>query len=702
MGLDDDQRAAVEAQTNALLIVAGAGTGKTRTLVARLARLIGQGVAPDRILLVTFTRRAAEEMIRRLGPLVGVEVARRVAAGTFHSMAHRFLHQHGEALGLADGFSVIDQGDALDLMQLARQAGRAQPGRESPADANRGAPANRRFPRKETLVAVYSRVANAQAPLHVVLREGFPWIQEHESAIGDVFRWYVARKRADCLLDFDDLLLYWRAATMDPEAGPALARAFDHVLIDEYQDTNLLQVDVVRSLHSGGCSVTAVGDDAQAIYAFRAATVDHMLAFSEHFPGGQIVRLQRNYRSTQPILDLANAVLAEAEEGYGKQLWTDRQQGARPELAICPDEASEAAAVAELVLEHHERGLALRDQVVLFRASHHSGLLEMELRRRAIPFVKYGGLRFLEAAHVRDLLAALRVLDNPIDELAWFRLLQLLEGVGPATARRIMGAIGVPGQASGAEGSGRPRLAPPIPESDPVSALAGPCSCVPAAARAEAGELGLALIDCRSEALASLPGAQIDRLRDALEPLMRRRYDDCEPRLRDLDALARVAAAYRSRTRMTADLILDPPVSTGDLAGPPHRDDDFLVLSTVHSAKGGEWRAVHVIHVSDGCFPSDMATGSRKEIEEERRLFYVALTRAKQHLHLYAPLRFHLGSSASGADRHSYSQRSRFLPPAVDGLLDRRPVRSQSEDVALAGIRAQLPDAVSASLDALW
>jgi DNA helicase-2/ATP-dependent DNA helicase PcrA len=684
--LDDQQRAVVEDRGRALLIVAGAGTGKTRTLVARLARLIDGGAAPERLLLVTFTRRAADEMIGRLGPLVGPDVARRVAAGTFHSVAHRLLAQHGEGLGLGGGFTVIDQGDALDLMQMARQAARLDPTDTDPAGT---AHEPGRFPRKETLLAVYSRVVNAQSPLRHTLRTHFPWIQEHEAAMTRIFRWYSLRKRADHLLDFDDLLLYWRAAAIDPAVGPALARAFDHVLVDEYQDTNLLQADVVRSLYAGGCSVTAVGDDAQAIYAFRAATVDQMLAFPEHFPSGRVVRLERNYRSTQPILDLANAVLAEAEEGYGKRLWTDRQEGGRPELATCPDEGSEAAAVVDVVLEHHERGLALRDQAVLFRTSHHSDLLELELRRRRIPFVKYGGLRFLEAAHVRDLLAALRVLDNPADELAWFRLLQLLDGVGPATARRITEAIGATPGAPG-------------PETEPVAALAGLTTSVPTSARGEVAGLCAALTDCRSESLSASPGAQIDRLRHFLEPLIRRRYDNAEVRLRDLDALARLASSYRSRTRLAAELVLDPPMSTGDLAAAPTLDDDFLVLSTVHSAKGGEWRAVHLIRAADGSFPSDMATGSRREIEEERRLFYVALTRAKEHLHIYTPLRFHLGAPARHGDRHSYSQRTRFLPPAFDELLEHRPVRSRPDDIAITGISAQLPDAVAVSLDSLW
>ncbi len=715
--LDDDQLAAAEDRSSALLIVAGAGTGKTRTLVARLARLIANGAAPDRIILMTFTRRAADEMIRRLGALVGPEVSRLVVAGTFHSVAHRILCRNCEALGLDGGFTVIDHGDASDLMQLALQAVRIrsidQTGRRAPGEG-----AEPRLPRKETLLAAYSRVVNSQVPLGEVLREHFPWIQQHESAIAEAFRWYTRRKTTDRLLDFDDLLLYWRAAATDASAGPDLARSFDHVLIDEYQDTNLLQAEVVRSLHAGGCSVTAVGDDAQAIYAFRAATIDHILGFPRQFTGGHVIRLERNYRSTQPILDLANAVLADAEEGYPKQLWTARPGGARPVLATCLDEGAEAAAVADVVLEHYEHGLALRDQAVLFRTSHHADLLELELRRRSIPYVKYGGLRFLEAAHIRDLLAALRILDNPADELAWFRLLQLLEGVGPATARRIMGAIGVgeplgeapqadrarPGSTSGRADPWGRAYQPGAPRhtGDPVSALAGPTSCVPASAQVEAAELCLALTDCRSETLAALPGAQIDRLRDALEPLLRRRYVDADVRLKDLEALGLMASAYRSRTRLTAELMLDPPVSTGDMAGRPHLDDDYLILSTVHSAKGGEWRAVHLIHAADGNFPSDMATGSSRRIEEERRLFYVALTRAAQHLHIYTPLRFHLDRPQHWGDRHSYSQRTRFLPPALDALLEHRPVRSKPDDVAVTGVSAHLGDTVTDTLNSLW
>ncbi len=672
-GLDPVQLQAVQSDSPALLVVAGAGTGKTRTLVARLARLVEGGVAPERVLLVTFSRRAADELVRRLGHLVGAEVARRVHAGTFHALAHRLLRQHGPSLGLGEGFSIIDQGDASDLMHFARQTVGAASADE----------ARRRFPRKDTLAAIYSRVINAGQPLGDVLRRSFPWVQEHEGAIAQIFDTYTRRKRDHHLLDFDDLLLYWRAAAADPITGAALAASYDHVLVDEYQDTNLIQADIVRSLRQGGRAVTVVGDDAQAIYAFRAATVRNMLDFPAQFTGAAVITLECNYRSTQPILDLANAVLVGAADGYAKRLWTAERGGARPGLATCPDEAAQADAVADVILEHHEAGVALRQQAVLFRSAHHSDLLEVELRRRAIPFVKYGGLRFLEAAHVRDLLAALRVLDNPRDELAWFRLLQLLDGIGPAGSRRAIAALGV--SEFGA---------------DPMARFVGPDPPLSPRSATDGALLRSALDDCRADTLS--PAAQIDRLREGLDPLLRRRYDNAEVRIRDLEALSRLAGGYDSRARTVAELTLDPPVSTGDLAGPPLLDDDYVILSTVHSAKGGEWRVVHLIHAADGMFPSDLATGDLDSVEEERRLFYVALTRAREYLHIYAPLRYHHSGPFGRGDTHSYGQRTRFLPPSVDGLLDHRAVRASRVDTALPGPSVALPTAVEDALRGLW
>ncbi len=679
-GLNEQQRQAVDHDGGPLLILAGAGTGKTKTLVCRLARLLANGTAPERILLVTFSRRAAEEMVRRVGALTDPAIARRVQAGTFHAMAHQLLRRYGAVVGLGDGFSLIDQADAAELMALVRtEAGTATDG---PEPLRR-----RRFPRADTLVSIYSRVVNAQMPLETVLRSTFPWCIDELDGIRRVFTAYTDRKRAGHLIDFDDLLLYWRAAVGDPGVGPVLAASYDHVLVDEYQDTNGLQAEILRGLRGSDDRLTVVGDDAQAIYSFRAATVRNLIDFPQQFGGASTVTLEQNYRSNQAILDLANAVAADMHAGLSKSLWTAAPGGLRPVLATCPGEGAQADAVCDVVIEHLERGIRLRDQAVLFRAAHHSDLLELELGRRRIPFVKYGGLRFLEAAHVRDLVAMLRVLDNPWDELAWHRVLLLVEGVGPATSCRILADLGL-----------RPRRADGV---DPLARFVR--TDRPVVARAEPSMSGIvaALTDCRSDRLD--PGAEVDRLRQALDPLIRRRYDRGEVRMRDLDRLARLASPVTSRSALIAELTLDPPAATGDFAGEPNLDDDYLVLSTVHSSKGGEWRSVHVIHAADGMFPSDMATGTPDGVDEERRLFYVALTRAKEHLHIYAPLRYHHAGTHGWGDRHGYAQRTRFLPPSVDHLVDHRAVRDAGPELAIGDVTpTDLPEKVDGALRALW
>lgn len=688
-GLNDDQRRAVLHDGGPLLVVAGAGTGKTRMLVSRLARLLDEGVAPERILLVTFSRRAAAELVRRAGGMAGAERARRVQAGTFHSVAHQVLRRHGRALGLGDGFSVLDQGDARDLMALARAAVAREGGR--------------RFPRTETVTAVYGRVVSTQEPVDAVVARHFPWCGNDVDALRSVFSAYTDRKRAHYLLDFEDLLLCWRAAARDPQLGPVLAGAYDHILVDEYQDTSVVQSDILRALRGTDGRITAVGDDAQAIYSFRAATIRNMLDFPDHFAGATVLALERNYRSTAPILDLANAVMAEATEGHRKRLWSADPGGAKPVLATCPDQHAQAEAVATTVLEHYEAGVPLREQAVLFRTAYHSDLVEVELRRRRIPFHKFGGLRFLEAAHVRDLMALLRLPDNPWNELAWTRVLLLADGLGPAALRRMTETLGV--------GDGvRPDGADPLARFCDDPEVGG---VAPVRSRDELAILAQALADCRDPAVTV--GGQVGRLREALEPVVRRRYDHPEPRLADLDALARLAEQAPSRAAFVADLTLDPPTSTGDLAGPPSLDDDWLTLSTVHSAKGGEWTAVHLIHAADGAFPSDLATRDAEGVDEERRLFYVALTRARRHLHVYAPLRYHHGDPGSWAkgDRHSYALRSRFLPAALDPLLDHRAVRSSLVDETSgagavagrgAGVVATVPvtSALDGSLRDLW
>jgi len=436
---------------------------------------------------------------------------------------------------------------------------------------------------------------------------------------------------------------------------------FDHVLVDEYQDTNVLQADILAALRPDGAGLTVVGDDAQAIYGFRAASSGNLLDFPMRFPGTTVVRLEQNYRSTPPIVAVANAVMAEATAGTAmtKVLWSARAGAGRPLLRSCGDEDAEAGAVCDSVLAHRDAGVALHDQAVLFRASSHSDLLELHLTRRNVPYVKYGGLRFLEAAHVKDLLALLRVLDNPWDELAWFRTLQLLEGVGAATARRLMAELGM-GQAGD-------------PNVTPLASLLAAAPRVPAPARDELAGLRAALGECADGCLPGgatpPPAVQVERLSRWLGPVLERTYDHAAARKADLQQLEGVAAQAPSRSRFVSDLTIDPPSSTADLAGPPLIDEDWLVLSTVHSAKGGEWEVVHVLHASDGMFPSDMATGDPEGIEEERRLLYVAVTRAKSALEVNVPLRYHHRRRPL-ADAHSYAQVSRFLSPAVRELMD--------------------------------
>jgi DNA helicase-2/ATP-dependent DNA helicase PcrA len=655
--LNSEQRRCVGHDDRPLLVLAGAGTGKTATLAARLAHLLERGAEPERVCLVTFSRRAAAEMRTRAGYMVDPALAARVVGGTFHSVSQRLLHRHGQLIGLDPGFSVLDGADSTELIGLVRS--------ESNACARDGT----RFPRKETLAAVLSRVANAQVRLSDVVARSFPWCSRDLDAMRAVFAAYTARKRAQQLCDFDDLLLLVRALGGSEVGRGVVSGLFDHVLVDEYQDVNSLQADLVDLLRPQGRGVTAVGDDAQAIYGFRAASTAAIFEFPLRYADAEVVRLEHNYRSTTPILAVANQVMADEPGGTGKALWSERPGLRRPVLRTCADEATQAEAVCSSVLGHREDGVPLRSQAVLFRAGHHSTTLEVTLGRRRIPYVKYGGLRFVEAAHVKDLLALLRLLDNPWDEMAWFRVLRLLEGVGPATAGRILGQLGV--RRSNAP-NGREASADPAATS-PLTRLLAAAPAVPAPAREDLEGLRAALGVCSGGAPdvdAPPPvGAQVDRLREWLHPVILRRYDAPAARCGDLERLAEQAATAASRGGFVADLTLDPPAATGDLAGPPSLDDDWLVLSTVHSAKGGEWDVVHVIHAADGMFPSDLATGDREALAEERRLFYVAVTRARNVLEISVPLRHHRRRHRLD-DVHDYAPVSRFLSPAVQSLMD--------------------------------
>jgi DNA helicase-2/ATP-dependent DNA helicase PcrA len=639
--LNAEQQSAVRHPAGPLLILAGAGTGKTTTLSARVAWLIRSGVPAERILLLTFTRRAAREMLQRTRAMVAMPAREQgVFGGTFHSVAHHFIRQHRGALGLEAGFGLLDASDAADLLDLLREEhGHAQ--------------RRRRFPKKSTLLDLYSRTVNAQRPLAEVVAESFPWCTDHRDDLAALFRAYTARKRALGVVDLDDLVLLWRALAADEVIGSQLEDRFDHILIDEYQDVNGLQVEIVRSLRRNRRELTAVGDDFQAIYGWRAASARHILEFRAHFQDATVIKLEHNYRSTQPILDVANELSAQAKHGFRKQLHTEREGGVPPELIFCRDEAAQASEVGDRVLEGRERGMDLREQAVLMRTAHDSALLELELARREIPFLKYGGLRYLEAAHVKDLIALFRLADNHADELSWFRVLQLLEGVGPASARRVLDVLVT---------AGGDRL------------LAWPTARerLPPDARPLADEVVEALKEVRDEHSA---GVRAERLCQSLAPLVAVHYVDGDLRLNDLEQLVAAAREASALGQFVSELIIDPPVSSSDLAGPPHLDEDFLVLSTVHSAKGLEWQAVHVLALYDGNFPACMAAGSSETIEEERRLLYVAMTRARRELHLYVPVRYYHRPGGID-DAHGYGKPSRFL---TDEVQQRCTVRRPAE-----------------------
>ncbi len=638
--LNPDQRAAVEhdigaAATRPLLVVAGAGSGKTNTLAHRVARLIMGGADPQRILLLTFSRRAANEMSQRAG-----NVLQRIMggsngtvtlpwAGTFHGIGARLLREFARRIGLDESFTIHDRGDSEDLMGMVRH--------EIGLTGTQ-----KRFPLKGTCLAIYSRVVNSREPLDLVLQSMFPWCAEWEGDLKRLFGAYVDAKQEQNVLDYDDLLLFWAEMASDPELGPELGALFDHILVDEYQDTNRLQSAIITGMKPDGQGVMVVGDDAQSIYSFRGATVRNILDFPKQFSQlAEVITLERNYRSTQPILDASNAVIAAALERHAKTLWTDKVASALPQLILIPDEAEQARWVCNRILAHREAGIKLTHQAVLFRAASHSAALELELMRRNIPFVKFGGLKFLEASHIKDVLAVLRFAQNPNGRMAGFRVAQLIPGIGPATATRLLDKVAEAPEALAA-----------------VEAFEVP-------AKAQGDWQAFVELYRRLRTPGLRWPADIELVKDWYQPHLERLHDDAPVRAADLDQLAQLAGGYGNRESFLAEITLDPPEATSDRAGPPLLDEDYVILSTIHSAKGQEWKSVHVLNVVDGCIPSDMSTGSADEIEEERRLLYVAMTRAKEHLHLVVPNRFYVKQQAQMGDRHMYAARTRFVTPAM-------------------------------------
>jgi DNA helicase-2/ATP-dependent DNA helicase PcrA len=599
--LNPQQLEAATTLDGPILVVAGAGSGKTRTLVYRVARLVESGVPPGAILLLTFTRKAAAEMLRRAGGLVGGSCAQ-VAGGTFHSFAHLTLRRHGEAVGLSSGFTILDRSDSEDVINLLR----------SEAGLDRK---ERRFPRKQALATIYSMAVNCQSTVVDLVTEEYPHLFEQLDAIVALQARYVEFKARRQLVDYDDLLVKLRDALAEPALAARLGRQYRYVMVDEYQDTNALQADIVRRLASTHDNVMVVGDDAQSIYAFRGADVRNIMEFPGLFPGTRVITLDQNYRSTQPILDLANAVINRAPEKYTKNLFTMRGQGERPALVQARDEPEQSHFIAQRILELREEGVPLSEIAVLFRSSFHAFDLEIALSRRNIPFVKRGGFRFVESAHVKDVLAHLRVVANSEDAVSWHRILLLIEGIGPKSSQDLLARI-----------AGVPR---------PWEALAA----APGRGKTACDVQRLAHL-LTEVAAAATPGEQLGRILTYYGPVLRRLHPaDYPKRERDLEQFAAIAERYRSTTSLLADMALEPPTDSvaGVLAG-DGEDEGMVTLSTVHSAKGLEWHTVFVLWAADGRFPSMYGVQDDADIEEERRLMYVAVTRAKDRLYLTYPI----------------------------------------------------------------
>jgi DNA helicase-2/ATP-dependent DNA helicase PcrA len=660
-----------------LLILAGAGTGKTNTLAHRAAHLVLNGTDPARVLMLTFTRRAAQEMVRRAQHIVTEVmtdrgkagdrsmVSRLIWSGTFHSVGNRILRLYAKHLGLDPSFTVLDRGDSADLMDVVRH----ELGFSSK---------DKRFPRKDVCLAVYSYRVNTRLSLKQTLEEQFPWCREWEADLTRLYREYVARKQKNRVLDFDDLLLYWHVMMQTPALAQSLAKNFDHVLVDEYQDTSALQGEIVQSLKPDGAGVTVVGDDAQAIYSFRAAAVENILGFADRYkPKAEMVVLAQNYRSTQQVLDCANALMADGVRQHRKTLLGTRQSSQKPFYVALDDAQAQAEYISGKILATREVGGSLRRHAVLFRSSHHSDVLEVEFVKRNIPFVKYGGLKFLEAAHVKDLMSILRWADNPRNSVAGFRVLKLMPGFGPAHAKQALDHL----EARGYEIKSLAAFEAPQPVKMEWTRF---CE----------------FFEKLADPVTPWPG-QVSAARAWYKPQLERIYDSGWTRMGDLEQLEHLSTNHPSRERFLSELTLDPPSVTSDQAGVPSKDDDYVILSTIHSAKGQEWDNVYVLNVSDGNFPSEFSTGKPELIEEERRLLYVAMTRARNELHLCAPLKYQVTQQQRLGDKHVYGAKSRFMTDKVMESCERVSVRTSAGVENLKAGEAATVDVV-AQLKEMW
>jgi DNA helicase-2/ATP-dependent DNA helicase PcrA len=600
--LNSSQQKAAEILEGPLLVIAGAGTGKTHTLVHRLVRLVEAGVPAESIVLLTFTRRAAAEMIARAAAILGRDEP--VSGGTFHSFANLVLRRYGSALGLAPRFVILDQSDTFEILGALR------------TDLKE-ATLSSRLPRRETIASVLSRAVNKQAAIADVVAEEYPQFFEHISHLEILAARYEQYKRERNFVDFDNLLvLLIRLLEESEEASARVRELYRYVMVDEYQDTNVLQARITHLLAGEAKNVMVVGDDAQSIYAFRGACHRNLFDFKSGFEEAPVVTLSENYRSTQGILDLANGLMSQMSEAFRKNLTTVRGKGGKPLLVEASDELEQARFVASEVVRLSADGVPLGQVAVLFRASRHAFALEVELARLGIAYVKYGGFRFLESAHIKDALAHLRLVVFPADDLSLGRVLTMRAGIGKSGARAI----------------GQHLVGKPL-----VSGLRS----FRARAKVRASLDSLAALLEELEGLRDQPSRCLEKAIEAYAPLLELRYDDWPRRKRDLEELVGLSRRYRSLASMLTDLALEPPTASrrDNLAADPAKRDE-LVLSTVHSAKGLEWKVVFLIQLSDGSIPLVSPLGPDPDddsLDEELRLLYVAVTRAKDELYLVWP-----------------------------------------------------------------
>lgn len=627
--LNAAQLAVVENIEGPVLVIAGAGTGKTRTLTYRVARMIEMGIAPGHILLLTFTRKAAQEMLRRASMLVGPR-AEQVEGGTFHSFANHTLRRHAQRLGYNPSFNILDQGDCEDVVNLLR----TRLGLEA---------RKRRFPRKQTIVSMISSSINRMTPVREIVEAEYPQYRNDIDEIETLARAYQEYKRAHDLMDYDDLLVNMvMLLEKHPDVRERLAELHRFIMVDEYQDTNKLQHEIVHRLSGTRRNVMVVGDDSQSIYSFRGANFRNIMDFPEDFPGTTVITLEENYRSSQPILNFTNEVLRNAAEKYEKNLFTRRVGGDLPMIVSTMNETLQSQFVVQRVLELREEGVELNDIAVLFRSSYHSFDLEIELNKANIPYIKMGGFKFIETAHVKDLVAHLRVLHNMRDVVSWNRILLLLEGVGPRGAQRIIDAIidgSIDLTTNGVEAARRLGNQAVARLFDELHRLV---------------DEGIPLPE------------KVDMLVEYYRPVMKRKYDDYTKRLKDVEVFAEIAGRYRSLGSFLSDMALEPPNESVTDLGDSSSEDEKLVLSTIHSAKGLEWNSVFLIWALDGYFPAARSAGSHESLEEERRLMYVATTRAKDRLAISYPVNIY--------DRDSgmvLSKPSRFIEAIPEEIAER-------------------------------